>query len=159
MSSLVIGAPVAPVALSPEASVTNDGWFPSVDPAGLRRAQRIRDGVTPERLRAAIVGAIITVNNQLAVWQVAQTLAGRLSLGEVPGAVIDGRSRYVLLYERAIGAYTKAELVEGYRDTDITGAGERQIDAMDPAIGELRRTGVQAIRDMLGTTRVSVELI
>ncbi len=160
MSGLVVRSAVVPgTPPATEAVVVNDGWFPNIDPVRLRAEHRIRDSVTPERLRGAIVGAIITVGNQLAVWQANQMTAAHASLAAVPALQIDGKSRFVLLYARAIGAYVKAELVEGYRDTDATSAGQREVTDLEPSIGELRRDAIHAIRDILGRPRMRAELI
>lgn len=160
MSGLVVKTAVVPGRpATAELPVANDGWFPDIDPATLRDEYRIRDTVTPDRLRKAIIGAIITVGNQLAIWQAGHLTAGRGSLGAVPAPLIDGKSRFVQLYARAIGASVKAELVETYRDTDATTAGQRQVEDLEPSIGELRRDAIQAIRDILGRGRVDIELI
>ena len=139
--------------------IPNDGWFPDIDATALRAARRIRDVVTPERLALAVTGAIITVGNQLAAWQVAHLLAGHANLVAVPSPKLGETSRLVLLYTRAIGAYAKAELVETYRDTDLTAQGQRDADAVEPSIVDLRRDGIHAVRDMLGRARVRAELI
>lgn len=155
MSGFVFNGSADP-APSP-APIENDGFFPDIDPAALAAEQRI--DVVPARLRAAIVAAIITIGNDLRVWRAAALLAGHATLADVPAPRIDGESRNVLLYRRAIGATTKADLVERYRDVDTTGAGDRRADALDPSIGELRRDAIHAVRDILGRNRTDVELI
>ncbi len=152
---LLAPAPAAPA----ELPIVNEGFFPDVDQADARVALRLKDGTTPERLRRALIGAIITVNDQLAGWRRDQVAAGYLTLAAVPAPMIDGKSRLLLLYARAITSYAKAELVETYRDVDTTGAGQRKVEETEPSIGELRRDGLHAIRDMLGETRTNVELI
>ena len=160
MSSLVVKNSVVPgTPPVTEAVIVNDGWFPNIDPVQLRAEHRIRDSVTPERLRGAIIRAIVTVGNQLATWQASKMTAGYVSLATVPAPKIDGTSRSVLLYVRAIGAYVKAELVERYRDTDTTTAGQRDVEDLEPSIGEMRRDAIHAIRDILGRGRVDIELI
>ncbi len=150
---------IPPPVVSTEVLIPNDGWFPDIDATALRVARRIRDVVTPERLALAVTGAIITVGNQLAAWQVAHLLAGHANLAAVPSLKLGDTSRLVLLYTRAIGAYAKAELVETYRDTDLTAQGQRDADAVEPSIVDLRRDGIHAVRDMLGRARVRAELI
>lgn len=139
--------------------VSNDGWLPDVDLASLRAGYRIRDVVTPERLETAVVGAMLAVRADLREWIAARRAEGATSLGNVPADSIAGQSVLVLAYRRAIGAYTRAELIEGYRDTDLTGRGERKVDELDPSVDELRRDALHAIRDILGVGRTSVELI
>ena len=144
---------------TPEAVITNDGWFPDVDPALLRLQMRIRDSVTHERLREAVLGAMISIANGLAAWRLPLQLGGIASLDLVPAPQLGGESRLVVLYRRAIGAQAKADLVERYRDTDLTGAGQRQVGDLDQSVEELRRDATHAVRDMLGRTRTDVELI
>lgn len=152
----VIPEPVATV----EAVITDD-WYPSIDPARLRREHRLGDvtRVPPDRLRAAILEAMISVDNQLGAWAMQQTAAGHATLADVPSRQFGGESRLVISFHRAIGALAKLELVERLRDIDLTPAGDRDAGALDPTIGELRRDAVHAIRDILGRSRTDVELI
>jgi hypothetical protein len=142
-----------------DAPIVNDGWFPDIDLATLRREIRVRESVTPERLRAAALGAALTVGNDLVAWQAARIAEGHASLGAVSAPVLDGRSAKVILYARAIACFAKAELVERYRDIDTTADGNRKADALDQTPDDLRRDGRHAIRDLLGVDRVTVELI
>lgn len=151
----IIPAPAAPS----EPLITNDGWFPDIDPAELRKVLRLRDAVTPERLRDAALAAIAWAAINLERWQVCHVAAGHASLEAVPTKQLDGESRLLFLYRRAIAAAAKAELVERYRDMDITAAGQRKVEDLDLSIGELRRDATHAIRDLIGTTRTSIELI
>lgn len=148
----IVPAPAPPA----DAPVIADGWWPSIDPAQVRDAHRLRDTVTPARLRAAIVAAMLWVGDQLAGWRAEQAAP---SLADVPATTIDGQSRLVLLYRQAVAAWAHAELVERYRDMDITGAGDRKVSHLDPSIGELRRDAIHAVRQFLGRTRTRVELL
>lgn len=160
MSDFVFDAtPVPPAPPSAETVVTNDGWFPDIDPVDVRADSRVRENVTAARLRRAIIDAIMTVNRQLAGWKAAQVTAGHNTLADVPADEIDGHSQLLLLYSGAICAAAKVELVERYRDTDLTAAGQRQVDELDPALGELRRDMIHAVRDIRGEGRTVVELI
>lgn len=135
-------------------------WFPDIDLATLRLELRLdSDTVAHERLRRAAIGALITVTNDLSAWQADQIAAGHASIDDVPGPSIDGTKRGVFLFHRAIGALVKAELTESARDFDLTGAGGRAADLLEPSIGDLRREARHAIRDILGRTRTAVELI
>lgn len=135
-------------------------WFPTIDPAAVRKEHRIRDAVTSARLRSALIGAIVTVANDLADWQARQRAAGYASLADVPSDFeIDGQPRHVHLYLRAVALYAKAEIVERYRDIDMSGAGERRAEDLEPTPGELRRDALHAIRDILGKSRTTVDLI
>lgn len=156
MSGFVFTGPAE--SATPE-HIEHDGWLPGVDPAQVKSDQRVPASVADERLREAIIAAMITIGNQLARWQLGKLLNGHATLAQVPSPTIAGESRLVLLYRRAIGCEAKAELIERNRDVDITGAGDRRADALDPSVGELRRDAIHAVRDMLGRGRTDVELI
>jgi hypothetical protein len=73
--------------------------------------------------------------------------------------VIGDTSRLVLLYQRAVYATAKAELIERYRDFDSTDAGQRRAEAMELSVDDYRRQARYAIRDILGRPRATVELL
>lgn len=143
----------------PETAVINDGFFPDIDPAAIRNAARITNTVTPGRLRAAILGAIMAIEIDMRTYAAAQTAAGHATLATVPAPKLDGRSVQLIRYERAVALYAKAELMARMPDFDTTGAGEKRAEESTPTIGELRRDAMHAVRDMLGKTRTTVELI
>ena len=152
------GSVVPPAGAADASVVTNDNWFPDIELAHFRGQMRIRDNVTVDRQR----GAIITVGNDLVAWAAARRTAGAASLTtivDVPNPTIGGEPVLVHLYRRAVYAYAKADLVERYRDIDTTTAGQRKSEDLDVSVEELRRDGTWAVRDMLGRTRTTVELI
>lgn len=142
-----------------EAIIGNDGFFPDIDPAAVREAARIPTSITPARLRAAIIGAIMTVETDLRAFAAACQSAGHATLADVPAPQLGGESVQLFRYSRAVALYAKAELIERHRDFDTTAAGGGQADELIPTIGELRRDAMHAIRDMLGVTRTVVDLI
>jgi hypothetical protein len=136
--------------------ITNDGWFPDVDAGALRKARRIPTDLPAERLRDAVREAMLWTNDQLEDWRAGQSAA---SFAEIPSPPLDGSTRNLVLYQLAVGAWTKALLVERQRDVDLTGAGQRKVEELDASIGELRRDALHAVRRILGRTRTSVELL
>ncbi|GIX39053.1 MAG: phage head completion/stabilization protein [Silanimonas sp.] len=155
--SAFIAHPFPPAPAEP--AVINNGFFPDIEPAALRAAMRLDASVTPERLREAIVYALIDINRQLEDWQGRQLEAGYETLAEVPSSTLDGTSRLVLLYRRAVYSTVKADLTERYRDVDTTASGQRRAEDLTPSIDEQRRNARWALRDLLGRTHSTVELI
>ena len=142
-----------------ESVVTNDGFFPDIDPAVVREAARITGTITPARLRAAILGAIMTIGQDLRAFAARSAAAGHATLAAVPAPELDGESVQVIRYQRAVAFYAKAELIERHRDFDTTAAGGAQVDELTPSIGELRRDALHAVRDILGKPRTTIDLI
>lgn len=142
-----------------ETPIANDAFFPDIEPAAVREAARIPTSITPARLRAAILGAIMTVFYDLEAFAARSIADGHATLAAVPAPQLDGQSVQLLRYHRAVTLYTKAELIERYRDFDTTAAGGSQADELTPTIGELRRDALHAVRDILGKPRTTIDLI
>ena len=159
--TFVARPPASEIEHSPEeeAAVINDGFFPDIDPAAVRAAARIPTSITPARLRAAIIGAIMTAGIDLQQFAADSIAAGHATLAAVPAPQLDGASVQLFRYQRAVALYAKAELIERHPDFDTTAAGGAEGNDAATAIGSLRRDAMHAVRDMLGQTRTVVDLI
>lgn len=140
-------------------NVQNDGWFPDVALLEAREAERISETITAERLKWALVNAILTVNDELASWKEAQVAAGHTTMAAVPAPAVLDTTRLVALYKRAVFALAHADLIERYPDYSITRAGIERAEALGPASDDHYRNGRWAINDILSKTRTTVELI
>jgi hypothetical protein len=142
-----------------EAPIVNDGFFPNIEPAAVREAARIPTSITPARLRAAILGALLTLKGDLRAYKAREITAGHARLDDVPADQLDGQSELLIMYQRAVALYAKAELIERHRDFDTTSAGGNDAQELTPTIGELRRDALHAVRDILGKPRTTIDLI
>lgn len=120
---------------------------------------RLDGTITDERLRTAIIAAILSINWQLRAWRTAQQAAGldALASASTDGGV-DGQPRAAHLYLRAVMCSAKADLTERYRDFDAS-AGNTRAQDNTPAIDEQRRNAQWAVRELLGEPHTMVELI
>lgn len=155
--SFVARPPAAPQGAEP--TLTNDGFFPDIDLAQARDMGRIPTTLTGSRLRAALIGAVLSVGIDLADFKQSAIANGFSSLSDMPAPQLDGHSVQTLRYLRAVTLLAKAELIERHRDYDTTTAGSAQADDLVQSIGDLRRDAMHAIRDILGVTRTVVDLI
>jgi hypothetical protein len=76
-----------------------------------------------------------------------------------PAAQIDGVSRLEECFRRAVRFYAAAELAEIHRDITATAEGSARADAQLLSADDYRRLATAAVRDILGKTRVTAELI
>lgn len=134
-------------------------FWPEIDPEKMRESHRIDGAVSAPRLLDALVEAMATVNAELSAWRATQILAGHNTLADVAAEQVNSESIHVHRYRRAVGCMAKALLLERYRDYDTTARGDRKADVMADPIDDLRRDARWAISDILGTGRVTVELI
>ena len=151
--------PSSPPAL--EDSFALGSFWPSLSIAAARAAMRIPTDITDQRLADALKAAMLEADQDLAVWQGLQLAAGFESLAEVPdrNPDIGGEKRLAVLWRRAVHSLAMADLSELQRTADTTTAGARRSEQSELTVDDHRRNARFAIRDMLGITRTSVELI
>lgn len=140
-------------------TLTNDGFWPDIQTDHLRASLRMDGTVSDERLAMAAVNAVLSVNRELSQLQAEYRTQGYQTLEDVPSAQLQGLSGLIHLYRRAIYCTAGAELAERYRSFDATAAGNQRADELTPSIDEYRRDARYAIRDLLGITHSTVELI
>lgn len=153
MSGFIAGASVA------AGLISSDPFWPGIDLDDLRATLRIDSSVSAARLETAVVAAIIGVNRELSTWRMAKLAAGITALADVQGERIQGKSEYEHLYLRAVQAAAGAEVCERYRGYDSTASGSKNADENTPTIDDYRRDQRWAIRDFLGKSRTTVELL
>lgn len=150
---------VAQTTTDTAAAISSHPFWPDITPDTVREAQRIDGTVTDARLVHAIISAIASVNADLRAFRQAQQGAGIEKLAEVEAETINNESVLVFSYRRAVYATAHANLIERYRNFDSTAEGNKQADQLDVTADDLYRDARFAIRDILGVTHVTVELI
>lgn len=120
---------------------------------------RIDGTVTNDRLQTAIIEAIATVNQELKPFQSAVKNSDVFTLEELESEQINGESILLQRYKRAVYCLTVANLYERYRAYDTTKDGAEKAEEFENSVDDLRRDARFAIRDILGKTRINVELI
>ncbi|MFZ3402835.1 head completion/stabilization protein [Aeromonas salmonicida] len=142
-----------------EGEITSNPFWPAISLADLRDTVRLDGTVTTARLKHAVVDAITSVNRDLADWRCARQAEGHATLAAVPSEDINNESVHLHSYRRAVYAMTRANLLERYTDYSATGDGVKGADAKIVSSDDLYRDARFAIRDILGTTHNTVELI
>ncbi|MXO66240.1 head completion/stabilization protein [Altericroceibacterium endophyticum] len=135
-------------------------FWPDLDLNHFRDSQRIGGTLIPEtRVADALMGGVIAVDRELQLWRAKQELAGFTTLATIPSPAIGAETRLMRLWRRAVFAYATADLVETHRDVTATGTGQAAGAELDQRAEDHRRNATHAIRDILGKTRTTVDLI
>lgn len=160
MGGLIANGGVTPTTTGPVDGdpIGNDGFWPDVDLVDLRASTRLTGNVTPARLRASAIAAMLSINRQLVVYRAAQLAAGWTTAADI-GETVAGASALVHHYRRAIASTVQADLAERYRDWDNTRAGDNRADDESIAADDFRRNAQWAIADILGRPRNVIELL
>lgn len=138
---------------SPSIVISND-FFPAVDLADVRKVVRFDGSVSDERLKEAVINAMLEVNQLLQPLKV----EGK-TFADYATCSIDGRTDAEIRYFRAVYSATAAYICEHYRSYDSTKDGMEKGQKLGDTIDEHRRNLRWAIRDLLGRGRCTVELI
>lgn len=156
MSGFIVTAPTASESEEP---IVSGPFWPNIDPTEIRKAQRIDDTTPAPRLRMVIIEAIATTNGALRDWRDRQIASGNNRLVDIAAEEIDGTSILAHRYQRAVGCLSKALLLERYKDFDATCKGDKKADALTDPIGDCRRDHLNALADITGRPRCTIELI
>jgi len=155
MSSFTANASPAPQ----QDPITAGPFWPEIDVAALREAIRVTGDVTAARMRSVVVSAVMSATRELVDYRVAKEKAGYARLADVPAEQVDGESRLVQLYRQVVYCGAAVVLHERYRSYDATAQGNQRADDLTPTIDEIRRDQRNAISDLLGQRRMTVELL
>lgn len=158
MSGFIAGG-LVPSESVPDTHINSNPFWPSIDLDKLRETLRIDSSVTPARLETAVVAAIIGVNRDLAKWRTARQAEAITTLDGVPDDDRLTSAERVHLYLRAVECAAGAEVCERYRNYDSTASAIKKADETAPTIEDYRRDQRWAVRDFLGTSRTTVELL
>jgi hypothetical protein len=142
-----------------ETDITNTPFFPAISPADCRLVIRLEQNITAERLRAALVNAIMHINTTLDSWKNEQIAGGFSTLDDIEAEEIDGTSINLQHYKRAVYFHAKAELIDQYLDADVTASGVQRAEEKGETADDYRRGSILAIRSILGRPQSTVELI
>ncbi len=145
--------------VNPSVTINNNGFFPNIDTDDFVKTQKLDATFTNERLVFALTLAITDANRALNSWQVAKETAGYSALTDVPAVSVNNVSTLVTFYKQAVYSFTKANLLEKYRDYDTTNQGGKKADNLEPNIDIHRRDARWAIADLQNKSRTVVELI
>ncbi|RXJ70641.1 head protein [Veronia nyctiphanis] len=137
-------------------TVKNNGFFPDVDISDFRATMRVDQTIHTANLKHNLTLAMTAVNQELADWQHSQQ---KNTLAEVISESYGTHSRVEFLYRAALFNKTKSALLENYRDFDSTKSGHEKADEMKARIDDHLRLSREAIRLLLGISKVTVELI
>ncbi|MCL7930427.1 head completion/stabilization protein [Halomonas llamarensis] len=144
---------------TPPDAIANNGFWPDLDAADFRDAERIDSTATEARFEQALRVAMADINRQLAPFQEEQQANGVATAAEIPRAGWQCEGHHKLLYRRAVYATALASLLERYRDYSATGEGDERGEAKDLAADDYRRDARWAVSEILDESHAVVELI
>lgn len=155
----IISTPPAPASPA-NSKVETPAFWPDIDANQLRDQINLQGEIPHARLKEAITWGAMTVLSELADWQAGKMAEGFAVLTAVtPVVLVDGKTRFELLFMAAVSAIAAARLCD--RNPDLTAGregsdrGEQRRSLADEFLADATR----AIRDIRGENRTTSELI
>ncbi len=146
--------------LGPQPVIKNGTFWPEINVNKFAVAMRLDGTTRAERLRDALVAAMVNVNRELMPWRASQQSLGYSSLADVPfNDPVDDENPKVHNYRRAVYCIAKANLTERYRDFDATAKGDRRATQLETEIADLWRDARWAMRELQGLNHNTVALV
>lgn len=143
----------------PAEIVANDGFWPDIDILQLRDAIRLDTTIPAQRLRDAVIQAMLDLGRQLQAWRDLNAVDAENLHAVPPRRVIEDVSDYVHHYTRAVYSLVGADLGERLLSQSATAAGDKRSESLASEITQHRRNARWAIADFLGKRRAVCELL
>lgn len=145
---------VADTPAQPENPIVNGGtgnsFWPDIDPQHCRTVMRFDHSITPQRLRDALINAMLSINLDNADWVAQCQFDGKSTLADISDLQVGGENANINLYQRAVYCLAKADLLERYADFDSTGSGSQRAEQLNETVDDYRRQSILAVRHLTG---------
>lgn len=140
--------------------IENDGFWPDINAGDFEKRRGVPMDMDKESIAFSVAAAIAQINIELVSVKNAYQADGIIKAVDVAGQPkIRDKNLLVILYEKAVFARTKSELLPEYATTQMRDAGENvansQVDTRDQLLAESQ----QHIRAIKGKGRVGVALL
>ncbi len=140
--------------------ITNDGFWPDLNAGDFEKRRGVPLSLDKESIAYSLAASIAQINIELAATKAAYLEAGETTAAEVAGQPkIADKNLLVILYEKAVFARTKSELLPEYATTQAKDAGENIATGHAEMRDQLLAESQQHIRAICGSGRTGIDLL
>lgn len=143
-----------------DTNIINDGFWPDLNAGDFEKRRGVPAEMDKEAIAFALAAAISQINIELSNKK-AQCLEEGIEKAEaVTGTpAIGDKNLLVILYEKAVFARAKSDLLPEYATQQAKDAGDRVAESEPETRNSLLAESQQHIRAINGKSRVGIELI
>lgn len=143
-----------------DTTITNDGFWPDINAGDFEKRRGIPAQMDKETIAYAVSAAIAQLNIELVQVKQRHQGDGFNSASDVAGQPnIGGKNLLSILYEKAVFARAKADLLPEYATQQTKDAGDRVAESETDTRQSLLAESQQHVKSIKGKGRVGVELI
>lgn len=143
-----------------DTEIENNGFWPNINAGDFEKRRGVPIDLDKETTAYSVASAIAQINIELQKTQNAYQSEGYTSANDVPGQPkIEDKNLLVILYEKAVFARAKSELLPEYATQQTKDAGENVASNHAEIRDQLLAESQQHIRAIKGESRCGVALL
>ncbi|MEZ9620195.1 MULTISPECIES: head completion/stabilization protein [Vibrio] len=143
-----------------DTKIINDGFWPDINAGDFEKRRGVPAHMDKEAIAYAVAAAIAQLNIELNTTKEQYQKSGFAKASSVTGQPSIGeKNLLVILYEKAVYARAKADLLPEFATQQTKEAGDRVAEKESDTKESLLAESQQHVRAMKGKGRVGVELI
>ncbi len=139
--------------------ISNELFWPDVDLGKFVADYRPPSDLPAGTIREHLIQAITDINFRLSSFRLSVGVNREMNLADVPSENIDGESALLHLYRRAVSCRAKASICRDYPTIDRRQPAENQAKSSDETESVYLRFADEAVRQIIGMTDITVELL
>jgi hypothetical protein len=143
-----------------DTTITNDGFWPDLNAGDFEKRRGIPADLASETIAYALAAAVSQINIELAGVKSTHIESGTETAAEVEGQPkIGEKNLLIILYEKAVFARAKADLVPEFASVQMREAGDRVAESEADITNRLLAESQQHIRAIKGKGRTGIDLL
>lgn len=142
-----------------QTTITNDGFWPNIAVGDFERSRAIPSDMQPDTVAGVVLSAVAQVNIELTFTKTKLMAEGYFAAAEVPSPSVNNKNQLETLYQQAVFARAKADLVVEFGSVTMRSAGNNQATQSDDTRAALLAESQQHIRAIKGVHRCGIELL
>ncbi|MCG7499367.1 head completion/stabilization protein [Vibrio sp. Of7-15] len=143
-----------------DTEIDNDGFWPNLNVGDFEKRRGIPADMDAESVAFSLAAAVSQINIELTTVKAGYQAEGIQSAADIPGLPkVLGKNNVVILYEKAVFARAKADMVSEFASVQTKEAGDRLSENERDITDRLLAESQQHIRAMSGHSRCGIGLL
>jgi hypothetical protein len=143
-----------------DTQITNDGFWPDINAGDFEKRRSVPSDIDTDTIAMSVAAAIAQINLELVDIKTSHEAEGIARAIDVIGKPrVGDKNLLVILYEKAVYARAKADLLPEFSTTQMRDAGENLAQREPETRDSLFAESLQHIRTIKGKRRSSVALL
>ncbi|YCO01547.1 head completion/stabilization protein [Vibrio sp. VNB-15] len=140
--------------------ITNDGFWPNLTVGEFEKRRGIPSQLDADAVAVSLAAAVSQINIELALVKARYEAEGFMTALDIPSLPeVLGKNSLVVLYEKAVFARAKADMVAEFASVTTKEAGNRIAEKERELTDRLMAESQQHIRALCGSSRCEVALL